>query len=293
MFGDGFDLAVDYVGRTTSGDLLSMPILDSICRKYQSFFQHSHPEEAKLVELHSTGKQADFLDAYFKHEYEKGHGVVDRFRAINQEWTKGHSLDFGCGAGGLSVRIAENTVKTTGIDIEKYKLDFAKGKAESLGRNNVEFICYDGGVVPFEDESFDSIFCIDVVEHLPTPEKFLGDFYRLLKPGGLLLLSFGPPWCHAHGKHMWAKLPGWWTHLLFPSKVVMRISGFPEETTWEQLGMHRLTVSKFERIIKNSKFEIVHFERLIKRFLMPLKFVPWVRELFISEVVGVFRKPLT
>lgn len=275
----------------TSGDSHSMPILDSLCRKYQTIFQHSHPEEAKLVELHSTGKQSEFLDAYFKHEYEKGQVVVDRFRSINSEWTKGHSLDFGCGAGGLSVRIAENTTQTTGIDIEKYKLDFAKGKAKSLGRKNVDFIYYDGEAVPFEDGSFDSLFCIDVVEHLPTPEKFLGDFYRLLKPGGLLLLSFGPPWCHAHGKHMWAKLPGWWTHLIFPSKVVMRVSGFPEDTTWEQLGMHRLTVSKFEKIIKTSGFEVVHIERLIKRLLTPLRAIPFIRELFISEVVGVFRKP--
>jgi ubiquinone/menaquinone biosynthesis C-methylase UbiE len=178
----------------------------------------------------------------------------------------------------------------TGIDIEQYKLDYAVSKAKELKLSNTKFVCYEGGEVPFEQNSFDAIFCIDVVEHLPTPEKFLADFHRILKPGGILLLSFGPPWCHAHGKHMWAKLPGWWTHLLFPRPVVMRISGFPAHTTWEQLGMHRLTVAKFDRAISRSGLSTLYYQRKIKKLLTPLKYVPGIRELFISEIVGVFRK---
>lgn len=273
-------------------DEKAMPLLDSLCRKYQSFFNHNHPEEAKLVELHSTGKIPEFLDAYFEHEYRKGVEVVARFSAITTAWQNGKSLDFGCGAGGLTYRIAEKSNEVVGIDLEEFKIEFARKQSVRLNANNVQFICYDGGNVPLEDACFDCIFCIDVVEHLPTPEKFIHDFYRLLKPGGFLLLSFGPPWGHAHGKHMWAKLPGWWTHLLFPQSVVMRVSGFPETATWEELGMHRLTVRKFEKIIRLTKFERIHQELLIKKILSSFKFVPFIRELFISEVVGVYRKPL-
>lgn len=269
-----------------------MPFLDSICRSYQSLFRHNHPDEARLVELHSSGQTELFLDQYYAHEYQKGKDAVSRFSDLSKDWQTGRSLDFGCGAGGLTFRIAEVCQSVVGIDIEKYKLDYARAQCDILKVNNVEFICYDGGNVPLPEASFDSIFCIDVIEHLPSPERFLKDFLRLLKPGGVLLLSFGPPWGHAHGKHMWAKLPGWWTHLLFPQSVVMRVSGFPQNTTWEQLGMHRLTVGKFERLIAQTSFETIFYTKLIKKVLYPLKYVPLVRELFISEVVGVFKKPI-
>ena len=99
--------------------------------------------------------------------------------------------------------------------------------------HNVHFECYDGRSLPFEDASFDCIFYVNIVEHLPTPEFFIEEFERVLRPGGQLLLSFGPPWRHPHGKHMWSKLPGWWTHLLFPRSVVMEVRGFDPKTKWE------------------------------------------------------------
>jgi SAM-dependent methyltransferase len=157
----------------------------------------------------------------------------------------------------------------------------------------VRFVCYDGSTLPFKDETFDCIFCVDVIEHLPNPEHFVSEFRRVLVPGGQLLLSFGPPWFHAHGEHMWSKLPGWWTHLLFPRPVVMRVSGFPPETTWEELGLHRLSVSKFRRIMVRSELTQLYLEERIYRFVRLMKYLPWLRELFIGEVVGVYRKSLT
>ncbi|CAN5564965.1 hypothetical protein BH11PLA2_BH11PLA2_05020 [soil metagenome] len=265
-------------------------MLDTACRAYQKLFRAAHPEEAKLVELHQSGQNEQFLVEYFAHEYRKGAAVVERFRKLAPAWKGGRCLDFGCGGGGLSYRIAEQCDSVVGIDLEEDKIAFAKAQATRLNKSNVDFICYPGGDLPFEGNSFDSIVCIDVVEHLPTPERFFAEFRRVLKPGGLLLLSFGPPWRHAHGKHMWAKLPGWWTHLLFPRRTVMRVAGFPADSTWEQLGIMRLTVSHFHRIIKGSGLTTVHLEEHIKSVLKPLKLLPWVRELFISEVVGVFRK---
>jgi ubiquinone/menaquinone biosynthesis C-methylase UbiE len=270
-----------------------MPLLDSLCRSYQSFFSPSHPDEARLVELHSSGKTDQFLLEYFEHEYEKGKEVVARFSSIAAGWQGGTALDFGCGAGGLTYRIAEVCSEVVGIDVESYKLEFAKSQSLRLNRSNARFLCYDGEDVPLADDSFDVVFCVDVIEHLPTPQRFVSEFYRLLKPGGLLLLTFGPPWCHAHGKHMWAKLPGWWTHLIFPRSVVMRVSGFQQDSTWEQLGLHRLTVAKFSRIMRETSFERLYLDERVKKAVAPLKYIPWVRELFISEVTGVYQKPMT
>lgn len=268
-----------------------MVALDPVCRFYQSLFHHNHPEEARLVHLHHTGQHDQYLREYFDHELAKGGQVVERFARLAPQWKNGQSLDFGCGAGGLTYRIAEVSDRCIGIDLDPEKIAFGRGQALRVGRTNVEFLCYDGGDVPLPDASFDSIYCVDVVEHLPTPEKFVAEFRRLLRPGGMLFVSFGPPWGHAHGKHMWARLPGWWTHLLFPRSTCMRVSGFPAHTTWEELGMYRLTVGKFERTMKHSGFETLHYKPQIKRLFAPLKSIPFVRELFIGEVVGVYRKP--
>jgi ubiquinone/menaquinone biosynthesis C-methylase UbiE len=266
-------------------------MLESLCRRYQSLFHASHPEEAKLVELHQSGRNDEFLKEYFEHEYRKGAQVLEKFRALAPQWKGGRCLDFGCGGGGLSYRLAEHCDSVVGLDLEEDKIAFAKAQADRLNRHNCEFICYPGGDIPLPESSVDSIVCIDVVEHLPTPDRFFAEFRRVLKPGGQLLLSFGPPWRHAHGKHMWAKLPGWWTHLLFPRRVVMKVAGYPHNPTWEELGIMRLTVGRFHRILKASGFETLVLQEHIKSALKPLKLVPLVRELFISEVVGVFRRP--
>lgn len=267
-----------------------MSILDSLCRSYQTLFTQNHPGEARLVALHQSGQTGRFLDEYFEHEYAKGQEVLARFSKCASGWQGGRALDFGCGAGGLTLRIAEVCKETVGIDVEQDQIDFALSQAKRLAIQDAQFICYAGPRLPFEDGSFDVIFCIDVIEHLPTPGRFVAEFRRILRPGGQLLLSFGPPWGHAHGKHMWARLPGWWTHLLFPRAVVMRVGGFSEGTTWEELGIHRLTVSFFERVMERSGLRQLWLDERIKSVLRPLKYIPWVRELFISEVIGVYQR---
>ena len=264
-------------------------MIEKLCRLYQTFFPSDHPEQNRLVSLHSSENKGAFLQAYFEHEYAKGVEAIDRFKNLSVDMEKKRALDFGCGAGGLTYRIAERCSEAAGIDIEQYKIDHANQQRERLG-TNVEFVCYDGETIPFEDNSFDLIFCIDVAEHLPRLEHYLSELARVLKPDGDLLLSFGPPWMHAHGKHMWSKLPGWWTHLLFPRPTVMKVAGFSQETTWEELGIHRLTVKRFEQAISTAKLETTYFKLGIKKLLLPIKHIPWLREFFVSGVITVMKK---
>lgn len=268
-----------------------MGVLARACRFYQSLFRNSHPEEGRLVELHQGGRMEAFLQEYFQHEYRKGKEFVARFDPWSASWGAMKALDFGCGGGGLTCQIAARFCEAWGLDLDSQKLNYGEKQAAALGLHNVHFVCYDGRQLPFDNATFDCVFCIDVVEHLPEPGRFLAEFQRVLRPGGLLFISFGPPWRHAHGKHMWAKLPGWWTHLLFPRSVVMEVSGFPRQTTWEELGIHRLTVGKFEKAMRSCAFETLRVEYRINMLVYPLKWIPVAREFFIAEVVGAYRKP--
>ena len=46
-----------------------MGMFDALCRRYQSLFARTHPEEAELVELNTAGRTDQFLDAYFAREF--------------------------------------------------------------------------------------------------------------------------------------------------------------------------------------------------------------------------------
>lgn len=268
-----------------------MDTLESLCQFYQSLFRNDYAEESRLGHLHSTGQTELFLREYFEHEYTKGATVLKRFFKVAVGWQGGRALDFGCGGGGLTYQLGRYCREAVGIDLEDYKLHFARDQQDRLGAKNVHFLSYDGSVLPFADSSFDCVLCVDVIEHVPRPEHFVSEFNRVLAPGGTLLISFGPPWYHPHGKHMWTKLPGWWTHLLFPRTVVMRVAGFPSDSTWEGLGLHRLSVSKFRRIMTRSGLIQKYFKEHINSFVRPMKYMPILRELFIAEVVGVYQKP--
>lgn len=65
---------------------------------------------------------------------------------------------------------------------DKYvRMDHAHGeKVDAIGSADS---------IPFPDESFDSVVCTQVFEHLENPEKSAREIYRVLKPGGYLLLT--------------------------------------------------------------------------------------------------------
>jgi hypothetical protein len=69
----------------------------------------------------------------------------------------------------------------------------------------------------------------------------------------------------------------------------MRVSGFDSETTWENLGLHRLSVGRFRRVMAGSGLTRIHHDERINRLTTPMKYVPWLRELFIGEVVAIYR----
>lgn len=43
--------------------------------------------------------------------------------------------------------------------------------------------------IPIQDKAYDVVICTQVLEHLPNPQKVMGELYRVLKPGGLIWLS--------------------------------------------------------------------------------------------------------
>lgn len=101
-------------------------------------------------------------------------------------------LDVASGVGGPSLRMARRTGCTVvGIDIHDQGLTNANASAEreSLA-DRVRFQRHDANEpLPFPDASFDAVVCIDAINHLKDRRKVIGEWARVLKPGGRLAFT--------------------------------------------------------------------------------------------------------
>ena len=94
-------------------------------------------------------------------------------------------LDLGCGAGGSVdlFRSLDPTVTWVGADIAD------SPEVAERTRTDAEFVTFDGERMPFEDASFELVYCKQVLEHVRRPEPLIGEVARVLEPGGVLVGS--------------------------------------------------------------------------------------------------------
>jgi|SRR3989344_5257028 len=98
-------------------------------------------------------------------------------------------LDTGCGIGLNSFLAAQKGFKVTGVDNNKEKIIIAERMLSSAKYPNVRFVYGDITKMEFKDESFTSIICFEVLEHIDNDKKALNEISRVLKRNGILLLS--------------------------------------------------------------------------------------------------------
>ena len=97
---------------------------------------------------------------------------------------QGRLLDFGSGAGALPRTLKQRYPKAEiyGCDISSSQLTLAR----RLGGGIHYDLC--DGKLPYEDNFFDGLFVLDVLEHVPDPEGTMSEIARVLRPFGRLLL---------------------------------------------------------------------------------------------------------
>ncbi len=99
-------------------------------------------------------------------------------------------LEIGTGTGELALKLSAYCRKVVAIDVSKKMIDFAKMKAESQNKANIQF--YNAGFLTFEnyDEPFDVIVTQLALHHLPDYWKMMAlrRIYGMLKEGGKFYL---------------------------------------------------------------------------------------------------------
>lgn len=106
-------------------------------------------------------------------------------------------LDVATGTGDVAIMTCRmlQPKAVTGIDISEGMLEFGRKKVEKLGLQNQVFLQKgDSENIPFPDNSFDAITVAFGVRNFENLEKGMKEMYRVLKPGGkLVVLEFSRP----------------------------------------------------------------------------------------------------
>ena len=100
--------------------------------------------------------------------------------------TEGNILDVACGQGGTTKRLMASFSPSniTAINLFEDQLCAAKELAPGC-----RFLQMDATKLSFDDDTFDAIICVEAAFHFETREDFLKESWRVLKPGGFLILA--------------------------------------------------------------------------------------------------------
>ncbi len=102
----------------------------------------------------------------------------------NLQYFKGKVLDLGCGNCKYKSLVLENGENYIGADFYQHE--------------NVD-VYTDAKETPFSDGEFDTIMCLQVLEHIKEPHKVIKECYRILKKEGYIILT--TPWLYPfHGE---------------------------------------------------------------------------------------------
>lgn len=132
------------------------------------------------------------------HEWWDVDGTLKTLHHINPcrvQFVKSHvdlknksALDIGCGGGILSESLAKEKANVTAIDLAPQSIEVAK---LHLYESNLEvdYQCIELGEFAKQNDQFDVITCMEMLEHVPDPEYIIEQAAKLLKNDGVAFFS--------------------------------------------------------------------------------------------------------
>lgn len=113
--------------------------------------------------------------------------ISAELRGAAGELEGGRALEVGPGAGPYVGLLCDLFADVVATDIEAEYLDHVR--AVHGERENLTLVADDIAESGLEPQSFDLVLCTEMIEHAPHPARVLRGIHRLLRPGGVLVLS--------------------------------------------------------------------------------------------------------
>ena len=203
-------------------------------------------------------------------------------------------LDIGCGRGELVCEAARRGATAVGIDYSQAAIELSRERLATLDeklRERVEFLLADAKGLDFPGGSFDTVFLVDVYEHLHPHEieHTLAELRRVLRPGGRLIVHTGPnTWFYRFGYPCVREAARRLLRREFPEDLRGQYDDVMHVNEQDPLSLYRgLTAAGFKAVVRPRSFlEGIHPDRWEKA-MMEVLFARPLGYLFCTSLMAV------
>ncbi len=174
-------------------------------------------------------------------------------------------MEIGCGEAGVLKAFVNKGCTGVGVEFDHTRIDNANiWLHNDIAAGNIQLITKDiYKTTPDEIGRFHIIILKDVIEHIHDQEKLIGWLQTFLHPKGIVYFGF-PPWQMPFGGHqqicrgkLTSRMP--YYHLLPKTiyKAILERNNEPVEQLLE-IRETGISIEKFEKIVKRTKYNILH-----------------------------------
>lgn len=221
-------------------------------------------------------------------------GFKDKFRCELTPYLNGHILEIGAGNGILAEGLRNaGCRRITASDYWEKFPEFVNRCV--VDKHGLEFIRADARRLPFANQTFDTVLSEDGFEHFLNPEEVLTEAFRVLRDGGALLVTFGPPWFSPRGGHMMFLNAPPWFHLIFSDNTIFNVraryrSDGVHDWSSGYSPLNKLTMGQFRRAARAMGFVRREETWWPIRGLTMLTAIPFLREFCCNLYAGIWQK---
>lgn len=194
-------ILMDNLTATSSAEVLKSGVHD---------YWNAHPCGTKFTDAEPGSKA--FYDEVERYRYETQPFMeaLCKFKAFRGKTL----LEVGCGLGTDLLQFARHGAHVTDIDLTEESIALAKQRFELYGIE-ANLLAADAENLPFPDHSFDVVYSFGVLHHTPNTQKAIDEVYRVLKPGGEIVIML----YHKHSLHVWLGVPLYFLYGLTKGKL--------------------------------------------------------------------------